>query len=420
MTVAPTARRMARMSDSLTFVTVEDAQRIVADCVSPLGTESVALAEALGRTLAGAVSCDTDVPLFDRAMMDGYAVRGADVASAPVRLSVVGQVAAGGVAGGKVSPGTAVQINTGAVVPPGADTVVKVEDTVAVGENGIEVTASYVVGRNISLQGEYVKRGATVLKSGQRLGASQIAVAATAGAAAVEVYRQPRVAVLVTGDELVEVAAQPTGSQIRNSNGPALLAMVRETGLAPKSLGVAGDDRGVLEEKIRRGLESDCLCITGGISMGAFDFVPDVLQACGVHFHFRKMAAKPGKPIIFGSTESGKYVFALPGNPISAFVGFVLLVQPALAAMQGRPGQTPSLVKARLDGAVSATAERQSYWPARVAVDNNGRFVARTLCWRGSGDPFGMAEANAMVVQPPDALAATTGDEVSVMIFAWV
>jgi molybdopterin molybdotransferase len=387
--------------------------------VRPLEVVEVALAEGLHRTLAAAVVCDVDFPPFDRSMMDGYAVRAADTAGAPVTLRLVGQIAAGHEPTRALQPGEAMQINTGAPMPHGADAVIRLEDTTPPGDGGatnaVTIRVATLVGKHVAARASFARRGQTALAPGLRLGPLEIAAAATCGAARVRVHRTPRVGVLVTGDELVPVTATPTGAEIRDSNRWMLEAMLRDAHVEPVIVGSAIDDREALRTAIGRAGDCDMLCITGGVSVGAFDFVPEVLDAAGATFHIRKMAIKPGKPVIFATMPGGQLVFALPGNPISAFVGFELLIRPALAGLQGRPDEGPRFVRATLRGSLPAAGKRRSFRPAGVAVDEGGRLIATPLAWQGSGDPFGMIGADALLMQPPDADAARDGDEVMIL-----
>ena len=404
------------MSAERHHLTVEEAQRIVLEHVSPGRTISVPLNESPGYTLAEAVRTDVDYPPFDRSVMDGYAVRASDVQSAPVSLRLVGQVAAGAAADRPVAPGEAVQINTGAPIPPGADTVIRREDT-QTGEDGsvVRVLAVAKPRQHIAYQGEYARRGQVALEAGRRLGPAQIGVAGSAGAFRVSVYDRPRVAVLSTGDELVEIDRVPTGSQIRNSNSALLMALVEQAHGRGQDLGNVRDDRESIARSVQRGLESDVLCTTGGVSMGLFDLVPEVLEACGVRILFHKMRTKPGKPTLFGVGDRGTLVFGLPGNPISAFVGFWLLVRPALAAFQGRPGELPMPIAARLHGRLKAAGDRQNYIPAKLQLAG-GELTAERVPWGGSGDPFGMALGDAMIVRSMGAPVGVDGDRVDVLL----
>ena len=405
------------MSAAGFYVTVEEAQKAVLEHVRPGRPITVPLADSRGRTLAEPVRCDVDYPPFDRAMMDGYAVRAGDVANVPVTLRVAGQIAAGASPSGALGPSQAVQISTGAPMPPGADTVVPVEDTDPA-DNGavVVVRAAIEPMQHVALRASSVPAGRIVLTPGRRMGPGQIGVAGSAGAHRVSVYPQPVVSVLSTGDELVDVDRVPHGAQIRNSNRYVLEALVAQAGGRSRDVGHAPDERGPLAAKIREGLDANVLCVTGGISMGEFDFVPGVLKDCGVRFLVHKMSIKPGRPTIFGVARDGTPVFALPGNPVSAFVGFWLLVRPALAAMQGRPDERPQLVAGRLKGTLKATGDRQSYAPVRIRIDADGSLTAEMLAWRGSSDPFGLAQADGLIVRPAGAPPANDGAAVRVIL----
>lgn len=398
------------------MIDVDEAQRIVLAHARPLGTVKAPLAEALHRTLAAPIRCDLDDPPFDRSVMDGYAVRAADVARAPLTLTVVGHVAAGTVVDGPLAAGEAMQINTGAPIPRGTDAVVRVERTERTpsGE-GVLIKESVAPGQFVTPRASYAAAGQTVLEAGVLLTPANIGVAATAGAARVNVYRRPTVAVLATGDELVDIDQVPTAAQIRNSNQYLLRALIESAHSEAVVLPIARDNRDELRRGITDGLRCDVLCLAGGVSMGTLDFVPDVLREFGATFHVHKMAVKPGRPTIFATMPDGKLVFALPGNPVGAFVGFELLVRPALAALQGRPA-VPPLVRAVLQGSIAATSNRRSYIPARAKVNKVGEWEVRTLSWHGSGDSLGMATANALIMRPPQAEAVKSGDAVSMLL----
>ncbi|MEZ6084840.1 MAG: molybdopterin molybdotransferase MoeA [Phycisphaerae bacterium] len=399
------------------LISIAEAQRIVLDHVAIAPTVSMELVPALGLTLAEDIACDIDMPPFDKAMMDGFAIRSADTAQAGATLKVIDHLAAGGKASKSVGSGEASRINTGAPIPEGTDAVVRIEDTKWSEDGGaIDVLIAAIKGMNVCDRANYLKSGAVVLKKGTKLGPAQIAVAAAAGAANVNVYRRPVFAVLATGNELVDAGKKPTGAQIRNSNSPMLAALLSDDGVNVVSLGIAMDDLASLTKSIEYGLECDGLCITGGVSMGAFDFVPDVLAQCGVQVHFHKMSSKPGKPTLFGTTEKGTCVFGLPGNPVSAMVGYWMLVRPAFAAMQGRPDELPKFVEATLVGSQEPAGDRDSFWPARIDPDQSGRLTACALSWHGSGDPFGMGMANGWIVKPAGSPAASDGDRVRVVL----
>lgn len=399
------------------MIDVDRAYEILFGQVRALPTVEMPLAEAGFRTLAEAVRCDVDFPPFDRSVMDGYAVRAADVRAAPVTLRVVGEVAAGTVPARALAAGEAMQINTGAPIPNGADAVVRVEETERVESGGgVVIRKAVERGTFITRRAEYVRAGDVVLAAGSVLGPARIAAAAAAGAGRVAVYRQPRVAILSTGDELVEIDQRPAGGQIRNSNQHQLVALVASAHAEAISLGTVGDDRVALRAQIERGLSADVLCITGGASVGPLDLVPDVLRECGATFHFQKMRIKPGRPIHFATGPSVGLIFALPGNPVSAFVGFELLVRPALAALEGRPNTRPALIRATLQGNIAATRDRRTYVPARAWVGDDGGWQVEPVAWHGSGDVFGLAGANAMIMRPPGAAAVGSGTDVSILL----
>ena len=384
-----------------TMIDLDEAYGILFAHIRPGPTVELPLAEALHRTLAVPVCCDVDSPPFDRSSMDGYAVRAADVAGAPVTLPVVAQIAAGSTADRALGPGEAMQINTGAPMPPGADAVVQVELTEpAAGGSEVLIRKSVPPGRFITPRATDASAGQTVLEAGVLLTPLEIGSAASAGAARVTVYRRPVVAALATGDELVDMDRKPTGGQIRNTNQYLLEGLIRSAHAEPVSLGVAPDEPEKLRERITEGLRrSDVLCLTGGVT-----------------FHFQKRALKPGRPVIFGAASDGTLAFGLPGNPVSAFVGFELLVRPALAALEGRSGVVPQLVRATLRGSVKPTADRRSYTPARAWVEKDGQWTVEPLSWHGSGDLFGAATANALVVRPTRSQGATTGEVVSMIL----
>ncbi len=406
------------MSESeQSLISVSDAQRIVLDRVSPVATQSMDLMQALGLTLSEYVACDIDMPPFDKAMMDGFALRSADAVEPGATLKVIDHIAAGKSSVKPVETGEAARINTGAPMPEGADAVIRIEDT-QWSDDGVAVKLKTAIssGLNVCNRADYLSGGTAVLSKGTRLGPAQIAVAAAAGAASVDVHKRPVFAVLATGNELVDIDQKPAGAEIRNSNTPMLAALLSDDGVDVVSLGIAPDDVAGLTKSIEYGLECDGLCITGGVSMGAYDFVPDVLAKCGVEVHFHKMASKPGKPTLFGTTTKGRSVFGLPGNPISAMVGYWLLVRPAIAAMQGRPGEFPRAIESRVVGSLKPAGDRDSYWPARIEPDDSGRLTASALSWRGSGDPFGMGAANGWIVRPAGSPAASDGDIVLAML----
>jgi molybdopterin molybdotransferase len=379
----------------------------------------VPLAEARGLYLAEDLIADRDYPPFDKSLMDGYAVRAADVAGGPVELRVVGEVAAGQAAGRGLGAGEAIAIMTGAPIPPGADGVVPVEETGREGDRVRIVRAAANPGRFIHRRGADVGGGRVVLARGTRMEAAQIAVAATVGAHHVEVFAAPRVAVLSTGDELVDVGDVPGGAQIRNSNGPMLVALLRRLGCEVADLGVVRDDPKAIRAAMREGFEHDVLFVSGGMSMGTYDYVPRLLPELGFDLRITKLRIKPGKPFVFGvagsepllvigEDEAGrrerswefqhKYVFGLPGNPVSGFACTVRLASRLLTRLAG--GQpVEKWVMGRLAAPLGANGPREFYQPAKVAWTAGGPEVT-PLAWKGSADLFTLAGAGALLVRP--------------------
>lgn len=331
------------------MVSFEDALQAISENVAPVGTEQVALVDAVGMVLAEEVSSPWDLPLWDNSAMDGYAVRHEDCLTTPCTLRVTGYLAAGAPADQlQVEPGCAVKIMTGAPIPAQATAVVPVEETGDTSGEQVTVKAGVTAGQHIRRQGEDIRKGERVLQAGTLLRPAEISLLASCGKPLVTVFRRPTVAILSTGDELVEVGTQPGPAQLINSNTLALAAAVREAGAIPRVLGIARDNRISHLEKMRQGLSADLLVTSAGISAGDRDLVRVVLEELGVKFLFWKVAIKPGKPTAFGIYE-GKPVFCLPGNPVSSQVTFEQFVRPALLAMMGHRKTRRQPVQAILD-----------------------------------------------------------------------
>ncbi len=397
---------------------LDQAIRLVLRRTRARRTGRVPLAEALGLRLAAPVRADRDQPPFDRATLDGYAVRSADPAVGREALAVLGTVFAGGRAGARVRPGTSVLVMTGAPLPPGADAVVRREHAAPLG------TGEFVLlrerprpGDGVHRRGSDALRGAVAVPAGTALTPRVVAVLASLGAVRPEVILPPRVAVGATGDEL-----RPAGSRglppsaIRNSNGPTTEALVRAAGGLPVPLGTAGDREEELLALVRRGLRSaEILVLTGGVSAGDHDLVPPALERAGVERVFHRVDLKPGKPAWFG-TRGGTLVFGLPGNPVSAQVTFALLVAQAIAALRGEAEPGPALVPALLEGGAVREGGRLTFRPAALRRDGKGRLRARLLPWNGSGDFVNFALAQALVRREPRAPAARDGDPCEVLL----
>jgi molybdopterin molybdotransferase len=374
--------------------------------------ETMSLEEVRGRVLAEDVVADRDLPPFHRAIRDGYALRAADLSALPAVLRCVGEVPAGQHFEGKVAPGQCVSIMTGAPLPVGADAVVMVEHTRSLGEH-IEIQRNVQRWENVVLQGSEAALGACILARGRRLRTAEMGLLAAVGKVRVAIYRQPMVAILPTGDELVAVEQRPQWFQIRNSNAVTLSAQVTSAGGVPVGLGIVPDREDALRKMIERGLDSDLLLLSGGVSMGKFDLVEEVLAELGAEFFFQGAAIRPGKPLVFGRVRD-RFFFGLPGNPVSTFVTFELFVRPAIAMLGGTGFEPPVLLRARLAKPCRQRTGLTMFMPARVCVQNRDP-VVELVNWQGSGDLVGTAAANCFLVIHPDQTELAAGDWVDVM-----
>lgn len=397
------------------MIPVEKALEIVLAHTPLLPSEEVALTEAMGRILAEDVRSDGDMPPFDRSAMDGYAVRAADVTSAPVTLEVVGQIRAGQFPDRSLEAGQAAQVMTGAPLLPGATAVQPVELTRPVdGGRRVEILAPVEPGAHIARQGSEVRSGDSVLLRGDPIDPATVAVLAAVGKGRVRVGRRPTVSILVTGDELVDVWDTPTRGTIRNSNGYALMAQARWAGADATSLGVVPDVADRIAEAVREGFAADVLVVSGGVSEGAFDLVEEAFARFDVGILFNKVAIKPGAPLVFGR-RGDKLVFGLPGNPVSAQVTFDICVRAALLRMQGARAVSRPTVEVELLEPVRNKSGRKAHLPARVRLDG-GRLVARPLRSMGSADIVAHARANALVVLDATRTRAEAGERAPALL----
>lgn len=368
----------------------------------------VALAEADGLVLAEDVVADRDYPPFDKSLMDGYAVRCADVtANSEATLKVIGEIAAGQQAARGLAAGEAFAIMTGAPMPEDADGVVPVEDVERSFES-VRILSATNPGRFIAKRGSDVRSGAVVLHSGTRLGPAQLAVAASVGAARVKVFAKPQAAVLATGDELVPIENTPGPAQIRNSNSLMLVSLLKRLGCDVTDLGVVRDTPEAVRDALQHGMRFDVLFVTGGMSMGQHDYVPQTLIDLGVHLRITKLRIKPGKPFVFGSKD-GRFVFGLPGNPVSGFVCTMRLAARLLARLSGG-NQEPRWIAAPLLGPLPANGPREFYQPV---VLSDGKVAP--LEWKGSADVYTLAAANALLVRAENEPERAAGDVVRVL-----
>jgi molybdopterin molybdotransferase len=417
------------------MLSVEEALELVAKNALPLAPRRVPLGEAAGLVLAEDVTSEFDSPPYSKSMMDGYAVRSGD--REPTR-QILAEVAAGDVPRHPVTPGTAVRIMTGAPIPDGADAVVPIEKTELLDDSTVRLQQiDPPRGQHILPVGSSLRAGDIVLREGAILRPIEIAILAEIGPGVVTVRPRPRVAILPTGNELVPVGEKPGLGQIRNTNGPMLVAAAARAGAEAFELGIARDDRERLKNWIEQGLAADVLLLSGGVSAGAFDLVPDVLSELGVEQVFHKIALRPGKPLWFGVKDDGDrrvLVFGLPGNPVSSFVCFELFARPAIAAMCGRGFAGLPTIQASLAHDFAHGGGRAAYLPTRIlptcdsrqAESGYGRDTLSTpgtatvhveiLSWQGSADMAALAQANGLSRLPAEPLKLAAGTEIDVLL----
>jgi molybdenum cofactor synthesis domain-containing protein len=394
------------------MISVDEALSTVLSRVKTLGVERVPLDLALGRLLAEDVFSDIDLPPFDRARMDGFAVRSADVSSVPARLRLVGEIAAGAMWGGEVGPGEAVKIFTGAPVPQGVDAVQKVEVTESDAETVI-IKEAVSPGQFITPRASEVSAGQRVADRGREIGPAEMAVLASFGYSEVEVARRPRVAVLSTGSELVEVSAKPHGAQIRNSNSYTISSYAARAGAVVDNLGTVEDSIDRTREALLAASQSrDVVITSGGVSMGDYDLVKAALAEIGAEIYFDKVRIRPGKPTVFARMGE-TFFFGLPGNPVSTSVTFNVFVRPALRKMQGEADPLLSVVRACATRPIKDASSRRSFLPARLFVER-GRAYAEPLRWGGSSDLVAFMRAGALIIVPEDAHDIPEGETVDV------
>lgn len=382
-----------------------------------LTPEAVLLPESLGRVLAEPIHADRDFPPFPRSTRDGFAVRSVDLAQLPARLRVIGQVRAGGEFSGTVGVMECVEIMTGASVPSGADAVVMVEYT-SERDGWVEVNRAVKAGDNVVPRGSEAHRGDLLLPADRRIRYGEIAMMAAVGKQTVSVYRKPRVAILPTGDEVVELDVTPGPYQIRNSNSYSLQAQVASAQAVPLPLGIAPDREDRLREMIAEGLRADLLLLSGGVSMGKFDLVEKVLAEFEAEFFFDGVAIQPGRPLVFGRARD-TFFFGLPGNPLSTMVTFELFARPALALLSGEPDAPLLFLRARLGKDLRRKPGLTAFLPAWLEGSYSDPVVSppvvSPIAWKGSGDIASLNRANCYLVVPEEIEEIKAGEWASVL-----
>jgi len=396
------------------MIPVSKARKIITGETLSLGSERVALEDTIGRILAEDVVADSDLPPFDRSQMDGFAVKAADTENAPVMLRLVGESAAGRGWRKALKRGEAIRIMTGAAVPDGADAVQKLE---VAREDGGTVTLldRTEKGRYIVPKGKEVRKGKTVLKAGERITPSNISIPAAFGYAKVKVAKQPRVAIISTGTEIVDIKKNPGRDQIRNSNSIMLKALCEQAGAIATVYPNVGDDISELKFQISNAVRSsDILVTTGGVSVGKYDLTKLALKELGAEVFFERVALKPGKPTVFGRLKK-TLVFGLPGNPVSAAVTFYLFVRKAILQMQSAGASDLEEAAAIASNPIESTKERDTYLPCSLSIEKDGRLIADPVNWHGSSDFIGFSRADALAMVPKGSTIAAD-DAVSILL----
>jgi molybdopterin molybdotransferase len=425
---------MAAVPEPSLILSFEDARHLVEVHAKPLrpgGKELVELLETAGQVLAEPIFADRNFPPFPRAMRDGYAVRAADLSPTPATLEVIGEIKAGARTEDvpTLQPGQAAAIMTGAPAPSGADAVVMVEYT-SRDAGRVQIIKPVLAGDNIAAIASEAKRGERLLLPGVRLDFAAIAVAASVGRSRLLVYSKPKVAILSTGDEIVDIDVPPAATQIRNSNSYSLAAQVQAAGGEPVLLPIAPDEPVRLHELIADGLEADLLLLAGGVSMGKYDLVEQVLAEFQAEFFFTGAQIQPGKPIVFGRVPCGRgrsaretlpsppahvYFFGLPGNPVSTMVTFELFTRPILEALAGMPPRKLAFLNARLKSDIKTKTGLKRFLPAILSGEFENAEV-ELAAWQGSGDIASMTRANCYVVIPADRERIAAGEWVPVLM----
>ncbi len=397
------------------MISVSEALSRVLESVSPLAAERVGIFDAVGRTLAEDIHAGREVPAYANSAMDGFAVRHHDLETLPATLRVVGTVAAGAAALPEVRDGTAARIMTGGALPPGADTVVRVEDTSSEGDS-VVIRAAGPRGHHVRHPGEDIRSGELVLAHGTRLGPAAVGVAASVGRSLLLVTRRPRVAILSTGNELVEADQAVARGQVVNSNAYVLAAAVVEAGGVPVPLAIARDTPEEIRAAFVEAARADAILSTGGVSVGDFDFVKSVMDDLGVDRRFWGVAQKPGKPLTFGMLAGTPY-FGLPGNPVSALVCFEVYARPALLRLGGATAVHRPTVRATMDHDVKKADGMIEFVRCRLA-SRNGELFALSTGTQSSAVLTSMSKADGMIVGPADQRMLTAGSSVRVILLA--
>lgn len=400
------------------MISLDEAWSRISERAAPLPTEVRDLDEATGFVLAEDLFAKIDLPPFANSAMDGYALRAGDTSEAspecPVALEVTGEIAAGSALDGSLQPGTAVQIMTGAPLPAGADSVLRLEDG-RLRHGKVEIGAPVARGKHVRAAGEDAARGELLLERGAVLNPQRLGLAAGAGVPAAEVHRRPTVSMLATGSELAPPGESLKPGQIYDSNRPLLRQLVESMGLSCSDLGIAPDKADEIKARVQQGLEADILLISGGVSVGKHDHVKAVMQELGMETIFWRVKMKPGKPQLCGQIGDC-WVFGLPGNPISAVVGFVVFIEPLIRRMSGEANVWPCTQRARLMRDVKRSGDRRLLMTARLERSDDGMLVAEPTEKQGSAMMHALAQSDGFIVVPEERESIEAGEVVDVFV----
>ncbi|MDP3730388.1 MAG: molybdopterin molybdotransferase MoeA [Candidatus Omnitrophota bacterium] len=398
------------------MINVDSALKIILNDIRTLRGESAHLTESLGRVLAEDIYASSDIPGFDNSAMDGYALRALDTQNASKRipkiLNVIEDRRAGYISRREIKNGQAIRIMTGAVMPKGSDSVVMVEDTQRHGKDNVKIFNPVKRGDSVRRKGEDIKKGEMVLVKGTRLNSAHVGLLASLGKARVLVSRKPKIAILATGDEVVDVGGKLKPGELRSSNTYTLYSQILKCGGIPKNLGIAKDKPQMLEAKLRSGLDCDMILTSGGVSVGDYDLVKFILAKMGTNIRFWKVAMRPGKPLVFGLVK-GIPIFGLPGNPVSSMITFDVFVKPAMLKMEGADDFSAKNVDAVLEEGITKRRGLR-YFVRAITRWDDGVYFTRTTGPQGSGILKSMALANSLIVLPEEEENVDKGVRVTV------